>query len=226
MSGIYEFEFTGRSPLILHADNIEYAERLDAWRKDPANRNLQVKGDDRSPAWTWISYLYISEGRLAMPSDNLATCLRDAGASFSLPGGRSGKTCKSITQSGMIFFEESFPLLIDGKPVEKVSQILDLEGNNDFSAHQSTAAKMGFELYMKRARLPGKESKHVRVRPRLHRWSVKGSVHVTEEALGEDLLGGILDFAGKRIGLCDWRPSAKKGPGPYGCFNAGLKKVG
>lgn len=223
MSGIYEFEFTGKSALILHADDIDYTDKVAAWRKDPKNKNLSKAGDDRSPAWSWIGYLYMSGSQVVMPADNVMSCLRKAGAYLMVPGGKHGKTFKDVTQYGIIPADETFPLLLNGKPITKVSKILDLELNNDFSHHQSVAASLGFELFVKR--VPVGQKKHIRVRPRFDKWSVKGTLHVTEDSLTEPVMLDILNLAGDRCGLGDWRPSTKT-PGPYGRFSVTLKKVG
>ena len=54
----YELTFKGLNPLIQHNDNLTFAEAIKAWRDDPANAALSINGDDRSPPWTWIGYLY------------------------------------------------------------------------------------------------------------------------------------------------------------------------
>jgi hypothetical protein len=47
----YEVTMTGTQPLLLHADDIEWADRMSAWKDDPANKKTSKAGDDRSPAW-------------------------------------------------------------------------------------------------------------------------------------------------------------------------------
>jgi len=44
----YKFKLTGATPLLVHADDVEKADLLKAWRKNPENKNLSVPGDDRS----------------------------------------------------------------------------------------------------------------------------------------------------------------------------------
>ena len=42
----------------MHQDDVELGDELKEWRKDPANSNLSTPGDDRTPPWTWKSYIY------------------------------------------------------------------------------------------------------------------------------------------------------------------------
>ena len=51
------FELVGEMPLLMHWDNIEGGDTLKEWRQDPKNKNQSVPGDDRSPSWTWQTYL-------------------------------------------------------------------------------------------------------------------------------------------------------------------------
>lgn len=222
MNAIYEFTFNGVSPLILHQDNVSFQEKTKAWQKDPRNKTVSVAGDDRSPAWSWIGCLYISEGKCVMPSDNVMTALRTAGAKVQVPNGKNGKTFKDVTQYGIIPGDECFDLTVGGKTIS-TTKILDLEGDNEFPKHEALARSLGFELFTKRAKIG--QSKHVRVRPRFDSWSIKGSLHVTDQSLTDAVMAEILSIAGDRCGLGDWRPSSKT-PGPYGRFTVDLKRVG
>lgn len=60
MATRYKFELMGipGSDLLLHADDIDWADKLGDWRKDPKNRSISRAGDDRSPGFTWIGSLY------------------------------------------------------------------------------------------------------------------------------------------------------------------------
>jgi len=70
----YRFELTGFMPLLMHADNIEGSDELTEWRKLPANKGLSVPGDDRSPGWTWQTYLYHDGEHVVMPADLVVCC--------------------------------------------------------------------------------------------------------------------------------------------------------
>jgi len=215
----YKVTFTGTTPLLLHNDNIEFADALAEWRKQPNNKKLSVPGDDRSPAFSWIGSLYEHDGKVVMPSDNISRCLMEGGASVTVQG---KKTFKAQTQSGMVVREAGWPILIDGRPI-LTSQIDPLRSELNFTQHKETAVRCGFSLFVKRARL-GSGSKHVRVRPRFDRWTCGGTIQVWDPQLTESVLRTILVHAGDYKGLGDWRPSSKT-PGPYGRFSVDLVRV-
>lgn len=52
-------------------------------------------------------------------------------------------------------------------------------------------------------------------RPRLDEWSLKFTLEVDEEMFAEKFVRLLVDDAGKKIGLGDYRPSRK---GPFGRF--------
>lgn len=210
----YNVHLTGKTPLLMHWDNIDYAEQITRFRKDPANKKTNVKGDDRSPAHSWLGYLYNNGSRVVVPSDNLMRAFMEAGGAVEVPGAKHGKTFKAQTQSGMMVNEESWDVLVGGKPID-VASILALENERDFAKHQTAVVEHGFSLFVKRAKVG--MSKHVRVRPRFDRWEIKGTINVWDEQITKDVLSQILDVAGNYKGLGDWRPSSRT-PGPYGRF--------
>lgn len=48
----YEVTITGKTPLILHHDNIEWADQMARWGLDPRNKAKSKAGDDRTPGGT------------------------------------------------------------------------------------------------------------------------------------------------------------------------------
>jgi len=218
---LYDFELIGVTPLLVHADDLEAADRLSEWRKDPANGNISKAGDDRSPPWTWQTYLYTDGNVLTVPSDNIMVALRHAGAAMKMPGGRSGLTYKSITQSGLLFVDEHIPLLVGGKTIS-AKAIQEMDGT--FAEQRQQVVDLGFQLYVKRAKISS--SKHVRVRPRFEEWALRGRIEVlAEQEITGTVLGELFAIAGNSKGLCDWRPSSPKSPGPFGRFAVTLKKA-
>ena len=214
---LYEFKLTGLTPLLIHADDVEASDRLQEWRKSPVNKDLSVPGDDRSPPWTWQTYLYRDDVCLTVPCDNLSVSLRQAGAEKIL---KKQTTFKSLTQSGLFMVGEHMPLLVNGSPID-ADKIAAIEG--PFADHAEAVKKYGFRLFVKRATVG--QSKHVRVRPRFDEWALTGQIRVVAAAITEEILRELLTIAGFSKGLCDWRPSAKKSPGPYGTFSVELKRV-
>ena len=219
MARSYSVAIKGTTPLLMHWDNIDAQDQTKAWLRVPANKAQSIPGDDRSPAWTWIGSLYHDGDIVSVPFFNLMACIQ-AGATR-VPTGKRGATFKKLVQSGIVIEEEFIPLITGGKqiPVEKILKLM-AEREADFSVHQSTAAQLGFELYVRRAVVGA--SKHVRVRPRFNDWGLEVTLSVHSDAIREPELNTILSEAG-RCGIGDWRPSAPKNPGPFGQFIAEIR---
>jgi len=212
------FELVGSMPLLMHWDNIEGGDQLKEWRQDPKNKNQSVPGDDRSPAWTWTTYLYTDGEFVTMPSDNIMGALMYGGSQLIL---KKQKTFKELSQSAIFIASEHCRFESGGKqlPIAKIIGMKD----QPFSKQAATCQdSLGFRLFCKRAKIG--QAKHVRVRPRFDNWRVSGELEVTSSDLTFEVLEQIFTFAG-RAGLGDWRPNSPKRPGPYGMFNAKLKKI-
>lgn len=218
---IFEVTLTGKTPLLMHADNIDWADQMNDWKNSPQNKKGSKAGDDRSPSWRWLGCLYHDEKILVLPADNLSRCMMEGGAMVPVPGGKNGKTFKSQSQSGMMTGEAAWPLFVNGKTVA-ADDVLKLRAADDFKKHRETCAKFGFSLFVKRAKIG--TSKHIRVRPRFDNWSSKGTVVVWDDQITEGVLSDILTYAGNYKGLGDWRPGGKT-PGPHGMFEATVKAV-
>ena len=216
----YAITISGQTPLLMHWDNIEWADRLDEWKNDPGNKKNSKAGDDRSPAWRWVGSMYHDGAHVAVPNDNLMRCLMEGGAMVPVPGGKSGKTFKALTQSGMMVAEPFWPVLIDGAavPMSAINPLLKVE---DFGKHKEAVSALGFRLHVKRAKIGA--SKHIRVRPCFDRWEVRGTVSVWDDQITERVLADILRYAGQYKGLGDWRPGGKT-PGSFGMFEAAVKE--
>lgn len=216
----YNVILTGETPLLMHQDNLAWAEVMNKWRLDPANKQHSVAGDDRSPAWRWIGNLYIEGGKVVLPSDNLMTVLREGGKKVQT--GKGTESFKSHTQSGIIVDQSSWAVLVNGKEAP-YAPIKALIGEPDFEHHLEVVEAMGFELLVKRAKIGN--AKHVRVRPRFDNWTVQGTLTVLSEIITMPILESILQIGGAYCGLCDWRPSSPKSPGPFGKFKAEVKEI-
>jgi hypothetical protein len=212
------FELTGLTALLQHNDDVEASDTLDAWRKDTKNKGISKAGDDRSPAWTWQTYLYHDGKNVSIPSANLMVALRSAGAQMIL---KKQKTFKEISQSGMGILAEylEFRCGENGRHVA----IADVHALREetFAAQSEGARELDFRLFVKRAKIG--QSKHVRVRPRFDQWSVRGELLVVAQELTFDAVSKLFELSG-RVGLCDWRPGCKT-PGPFGMFTSKLKRL-
>lgn len=217
MSDRYEFTLKGASPLLVHGDNVLLADELMKWRKDPANKSVGVAGDDRSPPWTWQTYLYGDGKHVAMISDAVMVSLRFAGAKMTM---KKQESFKSATQSGILIHDVHLAIIGSEGPV-LMADVVKLRGK-PFEQQVAGVEKLGFALDIRRAVVG--TSKHVRVRPRFDVWSLKGTLEVTEPAITEPILHQLFDVAGSRSGIGDWRPSAKKS-GTYGRFATELKEI-
>lgn len=215
---LVEFTLKGTKPLLMHADDVEWADLVTRWRLDPANKKKQGEssGDDRRPGFSWVGYLYHSETHVAMPAMNLSACLRKAGSR--VPMGQRGKTLKEGAVSGIQFTDEFLDFTVKGKPIS-FAPFTALCEKNDFAEHVEAVKKFGFKLDVRRACVG--TSKHIRVRPRFDLWEVSGRFEVITPEITRDLLETLFQQAGK-VGLGDWRPGGKT-PGPYGMFDSELK---
>lgn len=220
---VYQVTITGETPLLMHADNIDWADRMEAWKNDKDNRKLSKAGDDRSPAFRWIGALYHDPEAevVALPVENIMRALMEGAAMVLVPGGKGGKTFRAQSQSGIIPRALHWPLVAGGKTI-KTAPIFELMEEKDFAFHAEFAASLGFELFVKRAKVG--QSKHIRVRPLFRAWRVVGELAVTDEQITEGVLADILEMAGKYKGLGDWRPSSKT-PGTFGMFKAELRRA-
>jgi len=215
----YAVTITGKTPLLMHWDNIEWADQMDKWKADPKNKAKSKAGDDRTPAYRWIGTVYHDGNVVSMPSDNLMRCLMEGGAM--VPTGKGTKTFKAQTQSGMMVGEPFWAFLLKGKQIP-FAKISALTKEPDFDAHQRFAAAHGFILLVKRAKIG--QRKHIRVRPQFDEWSTSGTLNVWDDQITTDVLLSIFEYAGRYKGLGDWRPGAKT-PGPWGTFTAEIKEV-
>lgn len=218
----YQVTISGKTPLLMHHDDIEWADTMEEWKSNPANKKGSKAGDDRSPAWRWIGALYHDGERLCLPSDNIMRAIMEGGAMVPVPGGKNGKTFKSQTQSGIASASPYWPVSRDDGETIAVAPIHVLMAEEAFAAHKSAVQDMGFALFVKRAKVG--TSKHIRVRPRLDSWRVSGELVVLDKQISEAVLADILAYAGQYKGLGDWRPGGKT-PGPYGMFSAEIKRI-
>lgn len=220
----YRVTITGTMPLLMHADDIEWADEMDRWRANKDNKKLSKAGDDRTPAHRWIGSLYHNDrDEIIIPTENVMRVLMEGGANVPVPSGKSGKTFKAQSQSGIMPRDVGWPFSIDGKSVLSFGDIRPLLQESDFKKHRERVAALGFNLFVKRARIG--QQKHVRVRPRFERWQAAGDLVVTDEQITTEVLRDILEFAGKYKGLGDWRPSAPKTPGTFGMFVADVQEA-
>jgi len=217
-SKTYQITLTGLTPFLMHCDNVDWSEQMKKWEKDPTMKKESTAGDDRSPAWRWIGSIYHDSGKVCLPSDNLMTMLREGGAKC--PTGKKGGSFKRQTQSGLVVDQAAWAL-ITAKGDVNFEEITNLIEEKDFQVHLDTCEKLGFSLFVKRAKIGN--NKHIRVRPRFDQWSASGTITVFDDSITKQVLIDILTMAGNYCGVGDWRPSSPKSPGSFGRFAAEVK---
>lgn len=214
----FKFQLTGVTPLIMHNNNIEERDAIDAIRKRMKGGK---PGDDRSPPESWKGYLYVSEdtGNVCIPSENLLACLLGGGTKVKVGGKETLKT-----HSQRVGFDRlDYDLVVNGAPIVKTS-IDKISG--EFGEHAVDARKLGFRLHVKPCTVG--TSKHIRVRPIFSNWFLSGGFEIEEEdatVLGLTPLRDLFTACGRLVGLGDWRPSAPKRPGQYGRFTATVERA-
>lgn len=209
-------KITGLTPLLMHADNIEWSDAMDEWRKDPENKSISKAGDDRTPPWRWIGSLNTDGEIVTIPSEYIMRCLMEGGAQ--VPTGKGKKTFKAQSQSGLLCPEFHWPLQLNGTDTTvSMKDINDLKNKTHFIEHVEGVRKLGFSLFVKRVRVG--QSKHIRVRPRFEQWATEGRIVIMDEAITVKILRQILDLAGRYKGLGNWRPGSPT-PGQFGMFEA------
>lgn len=212
----YAFTLKGETPILFHADSVERADELTAWRKDPDNAGKSTAGDDRSPAWTWQAYLYSDGNNIAIPQETIMAALRFSGAKIPKKG---TTTYKRESQSLLLISSEFCSFEGPEGPVSMaaIHKVKELS----FADQAKAVKRLGFSLYVKRASVSS--SKHVRVRPRFEDWTVRGVIEILDPEITPETLKRMFEIAGSRAGICDWRPSSPRSPGPFGKFTAELK---
>ncbi len=217
MSRTVKVQLIGETPLLMHADNIEWADLMEAWKNDPKHKSESKAGDDRTPPWRWIGCLNYDDpqnGVVTIPSEYIMRSMM--GGAAEVPTGKGKKTFKSQSQSGMMCAAFHWPLFVNGQPI-KMTDIQAARSIDNFVEQRKWAEALGFSLLVKRARIG--QSKHVRVRPRFDNWSACGELTIVDKEITNAILTSILSIAGGMKGLGDWRPGAPT-PGPWGMFKA------
>jgi hypothetical protein len=215
---IYTFKLNGITPIILHNNNIEERDRIESIRKRMKGGK---PGDDRSPAESWKSYLYLSDdtGNVCIPAENLLACLLGGGSKVKVGGKETLKT-----HSQRIGFDRlDYDLLVNDKAISN-ERIAEISG--EFGEHAVAARALGFRLHVKPCSVG--TSKHIRVRPLFTNWSVNGKIEIENDdvnVLGLTPLRDLFTACGRLVGIGDWRPGAPKKPGQYGRFTAEIERV-
>lgn len=215
MATTYEVRFVGETPLIMDADNIELQDALNNWvREHPTESKA---GDDRTPPWRWKTKLHTDGEVVAMPCDMVVAAISYAGNELTLKG---RKTFKNVAVENICPLDDYYPLMI-GNGRKHTLKLKDIEAVKGSYAEQEAAArKLGFRLFMARARPQGK-SRHVRIRPRFDEYEFTVRLCVTGDMITREVLKQIVE---RMNAWGNWSRRQVR-PGPFGKTKATLKKL-
>jgi hypothetical protein len=183
------FKAVGIVPLLIHCNKASnplnnYAKHMKALT---AKRKKTDEDFEEIARVEWEAGLYLNDGVVALPSDNLDRCLWDAAKKT-----KNGKQYKQ----GVMIMEDWLPLDYSGTKI-RVKQngeipILELDKFYPNYRHQAMV-KVGMQQVL-------------RTRPIFHNWSFLFSIAIDEQVLDERTVVMIVETAGKYIGLCEKRP--------------------
>jgi hypothetical protein len=128
----------------------------------------------------------LKDGELYVPGENLYSCLVEAGK-FHKVGKSKVTTLKTSLLCGGLFVDTP----------------------------ECRLGTKKFEIDSRPVVNPPTGGRLMRHRPRLDKWQVRFDLTFDEQMFGEDFIRQIVDDAGMRIGIGDFRPARK---GPFGRF--------
>ena len=145
-------------------------------------------GNKGTPREQASSKLYLdSKGKPCIPQPNLLRCIIDAGKFF-----KAGKSKVTTIKSSLI------PACVDIEGIDVPLQHLD-----------------EWSVDSRPVRIPATGGRIVANRPRFDDWKLSFTMMLDDSVMTVELLREIVDAAGSRIGLGDFRPDCK---GPFGKF--------
>lgn len=183
------FKITGITPLLMH-DN-KMANPLNAYTQYmkplTAKRNKTDKDYMEIARVEWEAGLYLHDGVVALPAENLEACF--------LKAAKRTKNGQKY-QSGAMISEDWFPLDYKGSKI-KIKQneeipVIDLDKYYEHFRHQSMVKVGGQQV--------------LRTRPIFHDWSLVVLILIDESVFDERTMTSIIEDAGQFVGLCEKRP--------------------
>ncbi len=153
-----------------------------------SGNSVAAVGDKGTPREQAEARLYIGhDGKPCIPQPNLFRCLIDAGTFF-----KAGKS-KVTTQKNSL-----------------IPAAVELEG-----IELPLVSKEGWQVDQRAVRIPATGGRILCFRPSFNDWSIAFTLKVDTTLIGVKLMRELVDAAGRRIGLGDFRPDRK---GPFGKF--------
>jgi hypothetical protein len=131
--------------------------------------------------------MYTHDGTIGIPQPNLFRCIMDAGKYF-----KAGRSKVTTQKSSLI------PACVDIDPL-----FIPLKFEGDW------------QVDTRPVRIPATGGRILAHRPMFEKWGLEFVVGLDKSIISETMFREIVDAAGKRVGLGDFRPDTK---GPFGKF--------
>ena len=152
-------------------------------------------GDRGTPRDQATKSAYLDKkGGLYVPTQNLYACLINAGKFHKV-----GKTKVTTMKSSLV---PAGVVMLDGL----VLTIISPKSNKQLKS---------FEVDSRRVVIPATGGAIMRHRARVDEWRIRFAIEVDKEIFDGNFVRTLVDDAGKKIGLGDYRPERK---GPFGKF--------
>lgn len=185
-------EIEGTTPLLMNRFNSEAQKSVSSSSRSATPKK---NGEPREEA-TKTAYLD-EQGYLYVPAENLFACLVEAGKFHKIGKNKATTQKSSLIPAGFVMDNQKFGFhlyIMDPKTKKKTKQ---------------------FEVDSRRVVIPATGGSIMRNRARVERWMVRfgGSCDVT--VFGADFFRKVIEDAGKKIGLLDYRPARR---GTFGKF--------
>jgi len=183
-----EIEINGTTPLLMSKFGAEAEMQISN------GTSKQYRKGERSPREEALERAYIdTEGYLYIPSQNIFRSMIDAGIYIKI-GRKNFTTSKSSLVPSFMEIPMTnlvIPILVDGKKTKD------------------------FEVDTRSVVNPGTNMRNIRHRPIFYKWALQFDIEYNEKEVSEKTVRELVDIAGTKIGLGDFRPARK---GSYGKF--------
>lgn len=186
---IVECILTGVSPLLLNA--MDEATLLGLWDKSDKPAKTAAKPTPREYADSKVYRL--PDGRACVPAKNLYAAFIAAGQFVRLDGKRQVSTKTGTNLPGMMLLVSTeLPILLPG-----------------------TEAAAPHEVDIQQGKNPNGGEAVCIIRPRFDEWELHAEVEVDQKVMPLQMARDLVEMAGRRMGLGDYRPQKR---GTFGRF--------
>ena len=173
------FKIQGVCPILFH--NGQTADPLNEWTKQiktiSGKRKKTDADHEKMAELEWMAALYVSGGKVSVASNMLHGML--------IEGAKKEKK-GPLAKSGIWFTEDFFPLIYEGP-----TDIKELWQDPNFRLTAGVRVQT---------------SRIMRTRPKFDKWNLEFSCDTDDAQINEADVRGILETAGRSVGLGDWRP--------------------